>query len=221
MEHWTGARVKRISRASRAIYYVARKGAFALPNCFVDEIGNFDYLLQFLREDSLRSVAQCILGPIVDLNHKAVGAGRYGSSRHGEDEISPARSVAGICDHRKGRFFSQDRDRVEIQREPRLIFEPTTQRHDASLAEQDIAVLVGNYSFCKAQIFVNLGGKASLEKDGLSRACGRLDQILIEHIPCTDLQNVRVLCDVLDIDLAPNLGNGGHAQILAYSLKVF
>src|SRR6516165_8911543 len=63
------------------------------------------------RSEGLESIAQGFLRIGVNLDHKAIGAGGDGSSRHRSDQTGLARAVAWIDDNGEMRRLVQKRDR--------------------------------------------------------------------------------------------------------------
>ena len=157
----------------------------------------------------LLAVAKGLGGVRMHFDEQAVGAHRDRAA-HSAHEIGAAATLAGIDDDGEVGFLFRDGHRGEIERVARVRFEGA----DAALAEQDVRVAVGEDVFGGEQPFLDVLAQAALEQDRLAGSRGGDEELEVLPVAGADLQDVRVLGDVVDVMFAEHLGDDLQAGFL-------
>src|SRR5208282_4888592 len=84
---------------------------------------------------------------------------------------------------------------------------------DAAFAENDFRVAAGGYDLGGLHQFVEARGHSAFQQDGTAAAAERLQQRIVFHAARSDLHDVGVLGDDVDIALAHHFRDDGEAGL--------
>src|SRR3990170_2833386 len=166
-------------------------------------------LLEVGRRQRLRAVGEGLVRVRVNLDEQAVDAGGDGGQRDGRYQIPLAGSVAGVADDGQMADPLDHRDGVDIEGESRgrLV------RADAALAEDDVAVAVGEDVLGGEQPLLDRRPHAALEEHGLVRLADLVQEGEVLHVAAAYLEDVGVAGDEVDVAGVHHLGDDGQAGL--------
>ena len=168
---------------------------------FVGECG------EFAGDDGLDAVGEGFFGLVVNFDEEAVAADCNRRERQGKYFVALAGAVRRIDhDGQVAAAFYGGND-GEIQSVAREVGESA----DAAFAESDLIVSFGQNVFGGHEKFVEGGGHAALEEDGLFGAAGTLEQGEILHVARADLDDVGVLLDEIERFIIDGFGDDAEA----------
>jgi len=181
----------------------------------VQHVGDSAHLVgelgEFGGDDGLHAVGERFFGLVVDFDEKTVGADGYGSERQGKYLVALAGAVRRIDHDRQMAAALHGGHDGEIQSVARKIGE----RADAAFAERDLIVSFGQNVFGGHEKFVERGGHAALEQNGLFGAAGAFEQRKVLHVARADLNHVGVLLDEIERFVVDGFGDDAEAMRFA------
>jgi hypothetical protein len=149
---------------------------------------------EFFGEDGLHAVGERFVRFVVDFDEQAIGADSHGGAGERENFVALAGTVTGVDeDGEVAAFFYSGHD-GEVQSVAGKIGEGA----HAAFAKHDVVVAFGENVFGGHQKFVESGGHAALEQDGLLGVAGALQEREILHVARADLDDVGVLFDEVE-----------------------
>ncbi len=92
---------------------------------------------------------------------------------------------------------------------------------DAAFAEDDFAVAAGEDVFGGHEPFLDGGGEAAFEEDGLSGFADFKEEVEILHIAGADLDDIGVSLDDVDVAGVHDFGDDGHVELVAGGAEHF
>ena len=123
--------------------------------------------------------------------------------------------MAGVDDDGQVAELFDRRDRREVEGVAGVGLEGA----DAPLAEDDVLVAARHDVFGAHQPFLDRGGKAALEEDGLVGVAELLEQLEVLHVARAHLDDVHVLREELDVVGGHDLGHDRKSRLGAGLLE--
>src|SRR5439155_10602768 len=140
---------------------------------------------------------------IVNFDHKTVRSDCYPGTREGCDHVCGTGAMRGIDDDRQMRNAPNRRHRCEVERVTRMLRECA----NASLAKYDIVVALSHDVLGCEQPFLECCSHPALQQHGqLGSACS-LQERKILHVASTDLNDITVLFDQIDMRFFNSFGD--------------
>ena len=115
--------------------------------------------------------------------------------------------MAGVDDDRQMGFLLEDGHHRKVQRVAGVFFK----RADAALAENDVFIAAGHDVLRAHDPFLDGIGKPALEQHRLFHFAHGLQKLEVLHIARTDLHKVHIFLKFIDLVLAHQLADDGHA----------
>jgi len=172
---------------------------------FGDELG------EFLRKDGLHAVGEGFFGFVVNFDEEAIGTNGDGGAGERKNLVAFASAVRGIDEDGKvAAFFDRGDDR-EIERVAGKVGEGA----DSPFTEHDVVVAFGEDVFGGHQEFVERGGHAALQKNGLPGAASTFEKGEVLHVARADLDDVGVFLDEIEGFVIDGLRDDAEAELLA------
>ena len=170
-----------------------------------------DELDELLRKDGLHAVGEGFFGFVVNFDEEAIGTNGDGGAGERKNLVAFASTVRGIDENGKvAAFFDRGDDR-KIER----VAGEVGERADSPFAEHDVVVALGEDVFGGHQEFVERGGHAALQKNGLPGAASTLEKREVLHVARADLDDVGVFLDEIEGFVVDGLGDDAEAELLA------
>ena len=160
--------------------------------------------------ECLGAVGPCLGRVVVDLDLKAVSAGRAGRVCGRAHVAGVAGGVARVSDDGKVREVVQDGDGVDVKGVAGARLEGA----DAALAEHDVGVALAHDVLGAHQQLVDGLGHAALEKDRHLGLSDLLEQGEVLGVARADLHDLdAVVEEGLDVARVHDLGHDGHPEL--------
>ena len=181
----------------------------------MEDVGDLSHFVgecgEFAGDDGLHAVGERFFGFVVDFDEEAVAADGYRGEREGKYFVALAGAVRWIDHDRQMAAAFYGGDDGEIQSVAREVGEGA----DAAFAESDLIVSFGQDVFGGHEKFVERGGHAAFEENGLFGAAGAFEQGEILHVAGADLDDVGVLLDEIERFVVDGFGDDAEAVFLA------
>ena len=147
----------------------------------------------------------------VYFDDQSVGASGDSCGGHVGDQVSVSRSVRGINHDGQVSLLSQVGNGGQRQSESSVTLEGA----DTPFAKHDVRISLIQNVFGSQQQFVHSGAGAAFEQDRSIGISDCLEESIVLHISGTDLQNIRVFCDEIDVIGRHDFGNNGESCFFA------
>ncbi len=150
---------------------------------------------------------------MVDFDEESIGANGDGSAGKRKNFVAFAGAMAGIDEDGKMTALFDGGDDGEVERVAGKIGEGA----DATLAEHDVVVALGEDVFGGHEEFIESGGHAAFEENGKFGAAGAFEEREILHIAGADLDDIGVLLDEIERFIVDGFGDDAEAVVFADS----
>ncbi len=145
----------------------------------------------------------------MDLDEQAIRAGRDRGAAHRQYLVAQPGAVARIRHHRQVGQLLHQRDRREVEQVARRRVEAA----DAALAENDLAVPLGEDVLRAHQQVGDRGRHATLEQHGFADAPDGAEQGIVLHVARADLDAVGHVRHQVRALVVQRLGDDGEARL--------
>ena len=170
-----------------------------------------DELDELLRKDGLHAVGEGFFGFVVNFDEQAIGTNGDGGAGERKNLVAFASAVRGIDEDGKvAAFFDRGDDR-EIE----CVAGKVGEGADSPFTEHDVVVAFGEDVFGGHQEFVERGGHAALQKNGLPGAASTFEKGEVLHVARADLDDVGVFLDEIEGFVIDGLRDDAEAELLA------
>ena len=166
-------------------------------------------LLELLRTQRLRAVAQRVVGIGVHFHQQPVGARGHRGARHGRHLVAAPGAVRRVGHDRQVRQLLHHRDGGDVHGVARVGFEGA----DAALAQDHFVIAAGQNVFRRKQQLFDGRRDAALQQHRLALLAQFAQQIEVLHVARAHLQDVGVLRHQRNLRLVHHLAD--HQQAVA------
>ncbi len=191
----------------------ARRPGLNILDFPVDGGGDFfqggHEVLQRFGGDGLGAIGEGVFGVVVGFDDEAVGTGGDGGFAHVGDEVGVAGALGGVDDDGEVGDAVDFGDDGEGEGVAAVGFKGA----DAAFAEDDVGVALGHDVLGGEHEFFEGGGEAAFEEDGFAGIANGPEEVVVLHVAGSDLEDVGVLTDEVDLVDGHDFGDDGEAGL--------